>query len=265
MINIKNLNFNYHDKVIFDNFNLIIKRNKITSIIGANGSGKSTLIEILTGILEFKGQIEIDGVSLNKHNLKEIRKKIGVVFESKDSQFITETVMDEIAFVLENLNYNKKEIKKRVEKIAKILDIDDVLEVNPYSLNLNQQQLVHLACALVHEPKILILDETLCMLNPITLEKVLDLIKKLNKEGMTIIIITHDIEHTLISDEILLLDSGKVILNDNRENIYKEEQILNKLGFKLPFMVELSNRLKFYDLIDKTIYDMKEMVEILWK
>lgn len=265
MISIKNLSFKYNDKIIFEDFNLNIKRNKITSIIGPNGSGKSTLIKILVGLLDYNGKIQIDGLPLSKANIKEIRKNIGIVFENPDNQFVAETVMDDIAFTLENMNYNKKEIKKRIEQIAKKLGIYDILECNPHNLNINQKQLVSLASALVHEPKILILDEALSMLNPVDLDKMLALIKDLNKQGMTIINITHDIEQTLISDNIVVLNDGKIILNDKKENIYKEEKTLNELGFKLPFMVELSNRLMFYNLIDKVIYDMKEMVDILWK
>ena len=103
------------------------------------------------------------------------------------------------------------------------------------------------------------------MLNPIIKDKVLNLLVKLNKKGLSIINITHDIEQTLISDEIIVLNKGNVLLKGNKEEVFKEEKKLKDLGFKLPFMVELSNRLMFYNLIDHIVYDMKEMVDILWK
>lgn len=264
MISIKNLSFSYDDKIIFNNLNLTIKNN-ITTIIGLNGSGKSTLIKILSGLLDYKGTIRINKLILNKENIVEIRKKIGVVFENSDSQFVCEKVLDDLIFTLSNMGFDKYQIEDKIRKIVEALDINNLLNHDPHSLNTNDKQLVCLALALVHEPKILILDEALNMLNPIVKDKVLDLLVKLNKKGLSIINITHDIEQTLISNEIIVIDKGKVLLKGSKDEIFKNEKQLKELGFKLPFMVELSNRLIFYNLIDHIIYDMKEMVDILWK
>lgn len=265
MIKITNLNFNYKSKQLFNGLNMEIEKGKITSIVGPNGSGKSTLVKILIGLYNFNGTIKINDLLLLKDNIKEIRKSIGVVFTNPDNQFVAETVMDDIAFTLENMNYKKKDIRKKIEEITKYLGIYDILEYNPHDLNSNQKQLVSLASALVHDPKILILDEALTMLDPFDKEKILKILKELNKKGLTIINISHDIEDTLISDKIYVLDSGKIALEGTKEEIYKEEKKLHNLGFNLPFMVELSNRLMFYNLIDHTIYNMEEMVDTLWK
>lgn len=265
MISIKNLEFKYQNTEIFNNLNLEFEDKKITSLIGPNGSGKSTLVKILVGLYHYNGSITIDGTPLLKDNRKEIRKKIGIVFTNPDNQFVAETVMDDIAFTLENMNYKKEDIRKKIEEVTKYLGIYDILETNPHDLNSNQKQLVSLASALVHEPKVLILDEALTMLDPFDKEKILKILKELNKKGLTIINISHDIEDTLISDKIYVLDSGKIALEGTKEEIYKEEKKLHNLGFNLPFMVELSNRLMFYNLIDHTIYNMEEMVDTLWK
>jgi len=262
-ISVENLNFKYKDKVIFENLNLKIKKNKITSIIGPNGSGKSTLVKIILGILNFEGTVTVEQYHV-KENIREIRKNIGVVFENPDNQFIAETVFEDIAFTLENMKDSKKNIKEKVLEIAEYLNITDILKFNPRNLNNSQKQLVALASALVHQPRILILDEALTYVDPIIKDRILEILKELNENGMTIINITNDIEETLISDEIIVINK-KIVLNGSKEKIYKEEKILNDLGFKLPFMVELSNRLKFYDLIDHVVYDMKEMVDLLWK
>ncbi len=265
MISIKNLEFRYRNKELFNNLNIEIEDKKITSIIGKNGSGKSTLVKILIGLYRYNGNITIDGVSLLKDTIKEIRKKIGVVFTNPDNQFVAETVMDDIAFTLENMNYKKDDIRKKIEEVTKYLGIYDILEANPHDLNSNQKQLVSLASALVHEPKVLILDEALTMLDPYDKEKILKILKELNNQGLTIINISHDIEDTMISDKIYVLDEGKIILEGTKEEVYKEEKLLHKLGFDLPFMVELSNRLMFYDLIEQPIYEMEKMVDVLWK
>lgn len=265
MIKITNLNFNYKSKQLFNGLNMEIEKGKITSIIGPNGSGKSTLVKILVGLYRYNGKIEINSIPLLKDNRKEIRKSIGVVFTNPDNQFVAETVMDDIAFTLENMNYKKENIRKKIEEITKYLGIYDILEYNPHDLNSNQKQLVSLASALVHEPKILLLDEALTMLDPFDKENILNILKELNSKGLTILNISHDIEDTLISDKIYVLDKGKIVLSGTKEEVYKEEDKLHNLGFELPFMVELSNRLMFYDLIDHVIYDMEEMVDILWK
>ena len=159
IIDIKNLNFKYKEKEVFNNFNLQLENGSFTTIIGLNGSGKSTLIKILLGLLKYEGIIKIDDILLNKDNIKNIRKSIGIVFENPDNQFVAETVMDDIAFSLENLQMNSKNIKEKIMKMANYIGISRLLEREPHSLSGGEKQLVALASALIHEPKILILDD----------------------------------------------------------------------------------------------------------
>ena len=264
MIEINNLNFKYKDKIIFDSFNVNIKDKAITSIIGINGCGKSTLVKILVGLLKYNGSVKINGMEL-KDSIRDIRKEIGVVFENPDNQIVKEIVYDDISYVLQNIGYQDDKIEQKVLSIAESLNITDILYSDVKMLNTNQKQLVCIASALIHDPKILILDESLSLLDFIDRENVLKLLQQLKKNGMCIINISHNIEDTLVSDEIIVLDKGNILLNGKKEKVYKEEKILNNLGFKLPFMVELSNRLMFYGLIDHVIYDMEEMVDELWK
>lgn len=264
-ITITNLNFKYKNKAIFENINLNIESGKITSIIGPNGCGKSTLVKILLGLLKYDGMIKVGNHLLIKDNIPEIRKKIGVVFENPDNQFVSETVMDDIAFTLENMHYDKKDIRKKIEEISRYLGIYDILDKNPHSLSGGEKQLVALASALIHEPEILILDEALTMIDPYYKDFIYKILKEQKEKGVTIINITHDMEETLISDYIIVMKDGKIAIQGAKEEVYQEEKRLHKLGFSLPFMVELSYRLMFYDLIDHVIYDMEEMVDTLWK
>lgn len=263
MIKINDLHFEYKDKIIFDKFKLDVKDKSIMSIIGLNGSGKTTLVKILLGLLEFDGEILFDDISLNKDNIKKIRKSIGVVFENPNNQIVKEIVYDDIAYTIQNID--DCDVEKKVFEIADYLGISDILYSNVNDLNVNQKQLVCLASALVHNPKILILDEALSLLDEIEKDKILSIIKDLKRKGLSVINITHDIEDTLISDEIVVLDKGKIVLKGRKNKVYKSEKVLKPLGFNLPFMVELSNRLIFYGLIDHVIYDMEEMVDVLWQ
>lgn len=264
MIEINNLNFKYKNKTIFDDFNLKIKDKSITTIIGPNGSGKSTLVKILVGLLKYNGNVKINDLEVSD-NIKDIRKMVGVVFENPDNQIVKEIVYDDIASVILNMNYETDEIKAKVDEISEYLGITNILYNNINDLNTNQKQLVCLACALVHNPKVLILDESLSLIDPLEKNNIINILKKLKKKGLCIINISHDIEDSLMSDEIIVINEGTILLNGKKNKIFESEKVLNSLGYDLPFMVELSNRLQFYGLIDHVIYDMEEMVDTLWK
>lgn len=262
MININDLSFKYKDKYIFKNLNLNIKDNSITTIIGLNGSGKTTLVKILTGLLKYDGSILIDDLEINEKNIYEIRKKIGIVFDNPKDQLIGNNIYDDLFLILKNIGYENV-IDERIDEVANLLGIKSILNINYDELNNNQLQLANVAAALVINPKVLILDEAFNYIDNDIKNLIFEILKKL-KEKMTIIIVTHNIEDTLISDEIVVLNNGIVLMGD-KDKVYNEEKKLNDLGFKLPFIVELSNRLIFYGLIDRKIYDMEEMVNILWK
>lgn len=266
IIKIKNMSFNYKDKVIFENFDLDIEKGKFIHVVGPNGSGKSTLVKILLGLVKAEGDINIYHMNMCEANLMDIRRNIGVVFERTDDTFVAETVVDDIAFSLENLQYTPKTIDDKIKKISEYLKIENLLEENPHYLSGGEKQMVALASALVTNPKILILDEALTMLDGVEKDNILKLLKKLVKEKkITVINVTHDMEDTVYGDKIIVLNSGKMIFNDDKEVVYKEEKKLKSIGLELPFMVDLSNKLRYYGLVDDDILSMNEMVNHLWK
>ena len=266
IIEMKNINFSYNKNQIFKNLNLTFEKGSFTTIIGNNGSGKSTLIRLLVGLLVCEGKITINGLELNHDNLKKIISKIGVVFENPDDQFVAETVLDDIVFSLENMQVDKKEIDKRVKKISKFIGIEDILDKEPHNLSGGQKQLVALASALITDPDILILDEALTMIDPdtrIKIYKILEQINKVNK--ITIINVTHNMDEILYGDNLIVMDKGNIVLNGPKEFVFLEEKTFNKLGLKLPFIVELTTKLQYYGLIDHLIFDMEELVNEIWK
>lgn len=266
IIEMENINFSYNKNQIFKNLNLTFEKGSFTTIIGNNGSGKSTLIRLLVGLLVCEGKITINGLELNHDNLKKIISKIGVVFENPDDQFVAETVLDDIVFSLENMKVDKKEIDKRVKKISKFIGIEDILDKEPHNLSGGQKQLVALASALITDPDILILDEALTMIEPdtrIKIYKILEQINKVNK--ITIINVTHNMDEILYGDNLIVMDKGNIVLNGPKEFVFLEEKTFNKLGLKLPFIVELTTKLQYYGLIDHLIFDMEELVNEIWK
>ena len=266
MIVINNLSFKYDYRVVFNNLSLSIKKGSFTTILGNNGCGKSTLVRLLTGLEDSNRCISIDGVLIDSSTLSSIRRKIGVVFENPDNTLISETVMEDLAFPLENLNCSRDYIYSKVNEISKYLGIGHLLNRCPRDLSGGEKQLVGLGCALITGPELLILDEAFSMVDSMSKLNMLRILKKIKRDfNVTILNITHDIEESIYGDDIFIIDNGKVVIHDSKKNVYKQEKLLNELGFELPFMVSLSNKLSYYDLLDKVIYDMEDMVDLLWK
>lgn len=267
IINVKNLNYKYHaNDYIFENLTFSLKRGSFTTLVGPNGSGKSTLIKILLGFLKTESEIHINGLELCPRNINLIRSKIGVVFEDPNEIFVAETVMDEIAFVLENKNMSKQEIWKKVTEIATILGIEEILEKDPHSLSGGEKVLVSFASILVMEPSIIILDEALTSVDEMEKKKIFNILKELNeKEKITILNITHDLNECLYGEDIILLNNGNIILSGPKEEILAQEQTFKKAGLELPFLADLSIRLMYYGVLDHMILDIDEMVNAIWK
>lgn len=265
VIEINNLNFSYKDNKIFRNLNLNIKEGSFVFISGASSCGKTTLLKILLGLIEVNSNIKVCGLEINKINLKEIRKNVGMVFENPDNYFVAETVKDEISFILENLNVEKKEIERKVLEISNKLEIDNLLNLETHSLSGGEKELVALASALVNNPKILLIDGSLNMLDDIKKDKVFKYLRKLNKENKTTIICTtENLEDSLYGKQLVLIKE-KVILNEKINKAFNDENIFKKCNLELPFMALLSNKLKYYGLVDEIILDMDKMVNKLWK
>lgn len=266
MIKVRDLSYVLNEKIILNSFHFTVKRGSWVTLLGPVGSGKSTLIKFLTGLLPSNKEIEMNGILVEPQNLREIRMLIGVVFENPNHQLIGETVMENIAFPLENLEYDRDIILTMIDEISKKLQIKNLLNRTTESLSGGEKQLVALASVLVKNPRILILDEAFTMLDEMEKNKILKILKRFNqKEGMTILNVTQDIEESIYGDEIAIIKKGKLLMQGAKESIYAHDKELKTLGFELPFMAKLSQKLKYYHLLDKTVYDMDEMVDLLWK
>lgn len=261
-IQIQNLTY----EPLFHDLNLEIKRGSFLSLVGRNGCGKSVLVKILLGLISAEGTILIDGFQMNKKNKRQMRKKIGVVFENPDSNFVAETPREDMSTYLRNLGYAESKIQTRITEVAGQFGITELLDYSISNLSGGEKQIIALATVTLHKPSILILDDAFSMVDGITKEKMIKIIKKMNREEkMTVIQITHDMDDTLYGSEIAVIDSNQIILHDKKEKVFEEEKLLKRAGLELPFMASLSLKLQFYDLIDTMILDMDKMVNALWK
>ena len=266
IISVKNLTCNISDRDILKDLSFDIKKGEFVSIVGPSGSSKSTLARIFLGLTPYIGDVKICNMLVCKKNIEEIRKIVGIVFENPDNYFVIDTVEDELSFTLENLNKPVTNIKKMISEVVSYLHIESLLKKNINQLSGGEKQLVSLASVLVTSPEVIILDEAFSMLDGESHKLLLYLINKICQEKkITIINITHDMNDTVNSDRIIVLDDGKVSLNGTKEEVFSESKKLKSIGLNLPFMVELSQKLSYYELVDKTILNMNAMVNHLWK
>lgn len=266
IIEINNVSYIKKGNIILDSIDFRVNQGEFVSIVGASGAGKSSLVRILLGLEKCnQGNITIFGKLLHEDR-NEILKHIGVIFENPTDTFVTNKVSDELMFSLKNMNISLKEIEVRLKEVSSYLRIEYLLDYIPHSLSGGEKQLVALASALMLHPDILIIDESLDMVDVPTKEKILSLLKKIRREKkMTIIYVTQDLEDTLYTDRIVLLTNGKVCLDEKLKNAFENDKIYRNADLSLPFVVELSKKLQYYNLIDKMEFNMDKLVNKLWK
>jgi len=264
LVEINNLSYSYKDKTIFHDLQISIKKETTNLILGTNSSGKTTLIRILSGILPSGKEINVNGVNLNKKNIKEYLLFIGVVFFDDANKFLFNNVIDELAFPLENLNYNKKDIMNKINEILKLLEIQNCINKRTYELTSFEQVKVLIGVSIMHNPKVIFLDNALSKLNPNEAKKLFKLFDKI-KHNTTICITSSNMEHVLLFDNVIVINEGKTLFNDTPNNVLQHDNELARAGFYIPPMIDLSLKLSFYGLVDEIIVDVDRMVDTLWK
>ena len=253
-IKIKNLSYTYNDENIYipavSDVSLDIEEGSYVAIIGRNGSGKSTLAKLLNMILEpSSGSIEIAGKKLDIENMTEedlldIRRNIGMVFQNPDNQLVATIVEDDVAFGPENLGIPSKEIRQRVDSALKRVGMEEYAKHEPHRLSGGQKQRIAIAGIIAMLPKCIIFDESTAMLDPMGRKEVVDMMEKLNREeGITIITITHYMEEAVRAKRVVVMNSGKVVMDGTPQEIYSKPEEIKKAGLELPQCAELVREL----------------------
>lgn len=269
MIELKSIYFSYFvpEKVdVLRNINLKINKGEFISIIGKNGSGKSTLGRIISFLLEpTQGEILIDGKKVKSEiDYLEIRKKIGMVFQNPDNQIVSQIVEEDVAFGLENLNYDEETIKKKVEEVLLEVDLLEERRFPPHFLSGGQRQKLAIAGILVMEPEYIVLDEPTSLLDPKGRGDVIKLITRLNKKGITIILITHRMEEAMLGDKVYVLNDGEIVMSGEPEYVFTKVEFLRNIGLSVPPLTYLSYLLKNEGMpIEVKLWNIKELKEEL--
>lgn len=217
------------DKKAIDDVSFDVRRGEFFCIIGSNGSGKSTLCSALAGLIPHfingkkSGDVKVFDKTTDAQTMGELSTKIGLVFQNPFNQlsYTTSLVSEELAYGLCNLGVAPEEMIERVNLIAKKMRIDHILNKHPLTLSGGQVQRVALGSSLIMNPEIIVLDECTSQLDPLGSEEIFDIIKELNANGLTVILVDHDMERVArTADRIMVLDGGKVKLIDTPENVF---------------------------------------------
>ncbi len=258
-------------KCTINDVSFTINKGEYVALIGHNGSGKSTIAKIIVGILETftdgneNDGVYIDGIKMTENNYQSLQKKIGMVFQNPDNQFIGSTVQDDIAFSLENVAMPYDQMKVLVEEYSKKVGMYEYLSREPSSLSGGQKQRVAIAGTLVRHPEILVLDEATSMLDPQGRNDIRTLIRNMKKENpdLTIISITHDIEEAYQSDRVIVINKGKVVKEGTPDDVFSDEVLMKKIDLTIPFYKQLKNELEKYGIDINGVDNIDELVDRL--
>lgn len=228
-----------------NNVSLEIFEGEFLALVGHNGSGKSTLAKLLNGLLLTQtGEISVDGLNPKvKKELYKIREQVGMVFQNPDNQMIASIVEDDIAFGPENLGVPREEIVERVEGALKAVNMSEFHDKTPTKLSGGQKQRIAIAGVLAIRPRVLVLDEATSMLDPQGRRDVMDTVKRLNREGITVVTITHFMDEVTEADRVVVLSDGELVMQGAPQEIFREKDKLREYGLDVPRSVALSNEL----------------------
>jgi energy-coupling factor transport system ATP-binding protein len=242
-------NLPYQTNALCD-INLEIKEGEFVGLIGHTGSGKSTLVQHLNGLLKpTTGRVLVDNEDISAKGvaLKEIRKKVGLVFQYPEHQLFEDTVYKEIAFGPKNLGLSEEQIKQRVKfALAMVhLDFAKYQAASSFALSGGEKRRVAIAGVLAMEPKYLILDEPTAGLDPRGRNEILEQVKELHDGGMTIILVSHSMDEVArLTQRLIVMHESKIVFDDETRRVFTHYESLQKMGLDVPTVTKLMLRLK---------------------
>ena len=227
---------------VFSDLNLKIEEGSFVAILGTNGCGKSTLAKHFNSILlPSGGKVYVCGIDTsNEERIMAVRRNVGMVFQNPDNQIVANVVEEDVAFGPENLGIASPEIRNRVDKALKQVDMYAYREHSPHLLSGGQKQRIAIAGVVAMEPRCIVLDEPTAMLDPRGRKEVMDTIARLNQEkNITVILITHHMDEAARCQRVVVLNQGAVAADGTPQEVFSQVELLHSIGLAAPDTVEL--------------------------
>lgn len=243
---------------------LEIERGSFTAIIGRNGSGKSTLAKNINALLlPTSGKVFVGGIDTeDEDRVWELRQRVGMVFQNPDNQLVSTVVEDDVAFGPENLGVPPEEIRRRVDAALKAVGMYEHRKKAPHLLSGGQKQRVAIAGAIAMRPECIVFDEPTAMLDPSGRREVMEIIQNLNREGITVILITHFMEEAAEADRVVIMDRGQIRMDGTPEEIFEFPDRIREIDLDVPPAVDLADRLRKRGItVPKNIITAEELIQ----
>lgn len=254
-ITLKNVSYTYQAGTPFEgpalfDVNLEIKDGSYTALIGHTGSGKSTILQLLNGLLTPSvGSVTVNGIeitatSVNK-DIKQVRKKVGLVFQFAESQVFAETVLDDVAFGPQNFGVSKEEAERLArEKLLLVGISEDLFSRSPFELSGGQMRRVAIAGILAMEPEVLVLDEPTAGLDPAGRKELMEIFQGLHEDGMTIVLVTHLMDDVAnFADTTYVLEKGHLVKSGSPKDIFQDVEFMEKIQLGVPKITKFAQGL----------------------
>ena len=227
-----------------DGISLDIEKGSFVAIVGMNGSGKSTLAKCFNGLLTpTSGDVTVDGFNTkDEDHLWDVRRRVGMVFQNPDNQIVSSVVEDDVAFGPENLGVEPEEIRRRVDEALKRVGMYDLKDKGAHMLSGGQKQRVAIAGAVAMRPECIVFDEPTAMLDPRGRESVMEIVKELNSEGITCIMITHFMSEVEQADRVIVLKDGRLLCDRKPTDLFTDRAMIDEAGLEMPALIELRDR-----------------------
>ncbi len=276
-IEFKNVNYIYNQKTSKEtralcDVNLKIDDGEFLAIIGHTGSGKSTLIQLMDGLLKgATGEILVDGKNIEDKdfNKRELRKKVGLVFQNPENQLFEETVLKDVCFGPKNMGLSNEEAEKKAIEALRLVEVPkESYNKSVFELSGGQKRRVAIAGVLAMDPEVLILDEPTSGLDPQGRNMIMEQVKKLHeKKGVSIVWVSHNMEQVALhAKRIVVMNDGKVAMDDTTRNIFARGDELEQMGLKVPQVTSVMHELKNAGLdVDTSVLSVEEAKDNLLK
>ena len=275
-IALKQLSYTYQEGTPFEgaalfDVNIEIPSGSYTALIGHTGSGKSTILQLLNGLLlPSRGEVQMNDLSISSESsqkeLKNLRKKVGLVFQFPESQLFAETVVKDVAFGPQNFGVDQESAERLAKEKLQLVGLsEDLFERSPFELSGGQMRRVAIAGILAMEPEILVLDEPTAGLDPLGRRELMKLFASLHRAGMTIILVSHSMEDVAeYANFVYVLEKGRIVMSGHPKEVFQDVEGLEQIQLGVPKVTKFAWRLRNKGLpfptLPITLEEFKELI-----